>query len=232
MLHAMRVAALLLAAGRGERLAASVPKAFVALAGRSLLARSSDALAACAAVEWILPVIPVGESERYRALLERELAGASKLLPAVEGGAERQDSVRAGLAALPVEAEWVAVHDAARALVRSQDVARVIAAARSEGAALLAHPISDTVKRVREDRVVETPPRDECWAAQTPQVFRAALLREALAQADAAGFRGTDDASLVERLGQPVRVVPGDPGNRKITDPDDLRWAEARLGRA
>ena len=87
------------------------------------------------------------------------------------------------------------------------------------------------MKRVREHRVIETPPREECWAAQTPQVFRTDLLREALARADADGFQGTDDASLVERLGRPVRVVPGDPGNRKITDPDDLRWAEARLGR-
>jgi 2-C-methyl-D-erythritol 4-phosphate cytidylyltransferase len=157
------------------------------------------------------------------------LAGLAKLADPVVGGAERQDSVRAGLAALPEDTTLVAVHDAARALVRPESVSRVVAEARESGAALLAVPARDTLKRVREGSVVDTPPREECWLAQTPQVFRVELLREGLAKADAEGFVGTDDAQLVERLGVAVRVVPGEPENLKITGPGDLAAAEAWL---
>ncbi len=228
MLGPMSVAALVLAAGRGERFGATLPKAFVSLAGRPLVLHALAALAATPEVARVQPVIAAAELGRFAAL--RATWGAlPKLAPAVAGGAERQDSVRAGLAALPPSVEWVAVHDAARALVRPEDVSRVVAAARESGAALLAVPVTDTVKRVQGELVVETPPRDECWAAQTPQVFRVDLLREALAKATAAGFLGTDDAQLVERLGVPVRVVRGDPSNFKITHPDDLLRAERVL---
>jgi 2-C-methyl-D-erythritol 4-phosphate cytidylyltransferase len=155
------------------------------------------------------------------------LAAVPKLGAPVAGGAERQDSVRAGLAALPPEVEWVAVHDAARPWVRPDDVSRVIRAARETGAAILAVPCADTVKRVKEGRVIETPPRNELWAAQTPQVFRRDWLEEAHAKAAAEGARGTDDASLVEALGLPVAVVPGDPSNRKVTTREDLAFLEA-----
>jgi 2-C-methyl-D-erythritol 4-phosphate cytidylyltransferase len=227
----MRVAALVLAAGRGERLGASVPKAFLPLAGRPLVVRSIEALAARPEVERIVPVLPAADIERFLAL-GRDLPGADRLAEPVAGGAERQDSMRAGLAALPAGIELVAVHDAARPLVRPDDVGRVIAAAARTGAALLAVPVRDTLKRVRDGRVAETLPRAACWAAQTPQVFRLALLREALAKAEAEGFVGTDDASLVERIGAPVEVVEGDPGNLKITWPEDVALAEAIWSRA
>jgi 2-C-methyl-D-erythritol 4-phosphate cytidylyltransferase len=123
----------------------------------------------------------------------------------------------------------VAVHDAARALVRPADVTRAVDAALRHGAALLAVPARDTIKRVREGVVVDTPPRDECWAAQTPQVFRVGLLREALEKADAEGRTGTDCAQLVEALGARVHVVTGDPDNWKITAPADLAAAERVL---
>ncbi len=234
----MRVAALVLAAGRGERLRRSLPpscevepKAFVALGGRSLLAHALSALAGAAEIEWIQPVLPHEELERggweQRAGVEERVL--SRLLPAVAGGAERQDSVAAGLAVLPREATHVAVHDAARPLVRSQDVRRVVAAALRWDAALLATPVADTVHRGREGRVRETPVREELWAAQTPQVFRVEILREALEKARAAGIRGTDEAGLVARLGVAVHIVPGDPTNRKITTGVDLAWAEALL---
>jgi 2-C-methyl-D-erythritol 4-phosphate cytidylyltransferase len=150
-------------------------------------------------------------------------------LPAVPGGAERQDSMRAGLAALPPDCEWVAVHDAARALVRPADVARVVEAARRSGAALLAVPVRDTLKQTIGGRVVATVPREALYAAQTPQVFRVSLLREALDKAGTDGFQGTDDAQLVERLGAPVEIVEGDPGNLKITWAADLAWAETQV---
>jgi 2-C-methyl-D-erythritol 4-phosphate cytidylyltransferase len=222
----MRVAALVLAAGRGERFGAGRPKAFLPLAGRPLVVHAIEALAACAAIDAIVPVLPAAEIDSLRAA-RWSADAARKLVASVAGGAERQDSMRAGLNVLPADVELVAIHDAARPLVRPGDVARVVAAAARSGAALLAVPLRDTLKRVRDGRVVETPARDELWAAQTPQVFRTALLREALARAEADGFRGTDDAQLVERLGHAVEIVDGDPSNLKITWPADLAWAEA-----
>jgi 2-C-methyl-D-erythritol 4-phosphate cytidylyltransferase len=226
----MSVAALVLAAGRGERLGSTVPKAFVPLAGTPLLLHTLAALARVPEIDCVVPVLAAADHARFEAL-RAALARIPKLAPAVTGGAERQDSMRAGLAALGAEVTLVAVHDAARPFVRARDVARVLEAARAVGAAVLAVPVTDTIKRVRAGRVVETPGRDECWAAQTPQAFRIEILREALAKAVAAGVRVTDDAQLVERLGLPVAVVEGDPGNVKITRPGDLVAAESRLAR-
>ncbi len=224
----MRVAALVLAAGRGQRLGAERPKALLPLAGKPLWARAADALGACASVEWVLPVAPAESLRLFRADALGTTA-RTKFLPPVAGGAERQDSVRAGLDALPDEAEAVAVHDAARPLVRPEDVERVIEAAARHGAALLAVPASDTIKRVRNGVVAETPARHECFAAQTPQVFRVGLLREAMRAAREAGFLGTDDAQIVEHSGSPVHVVVGSPSNFKITYPGDLALAERWL---
>jgi 2-C-methyl-D-erythritol 4-phosphate cytidylyltransferase len=225
----MGVAALVLAAGRGERLGSSLPKAFVALAGKPLIVRSLDALAAVPGVERLVPVVPAEALARFERL---PLAALRGLAPPVVGGAERQDSMAAGLAALPESVSWVAVHDAARCLVSPDDVARVIEAARETGAALLGSPARDTIKRVRGGVVVETPDRNECWAAETPQVFRVELLREALAKARADGVVGTDDAQLVERLGVAVRMVESLAPNPKITLPGDLAAAEAWLSGA
>jgi 2-C-methyl-D-erythritol 4-phosphate cytidylyltransferase len=222
----MTAVALILAAGRGARLSHSLPKAFVPLMGKSLLLRSLEGLAAVPELDQVVPVVARADMERFRAL---DLSQVPKLAPAVEGGAERQDSVAAGLASLGEEVEIVAVHDAARCLVARDEVSRVIAAAREHGAAILAQPVRDTIKRVRAGTVLETPPRQECWAAQTPQAFRIEILREAMAKARAEGVLGTDDAQLVEQLGLPVRVVEGGPRNLKITLPEDLALAELWL---
>ncbi|HYB12262.1 MAG TPA: 2-C-methyl-D-erythritol 4-phosphate cytidylyltransferase [Myxococcota bacterium] len=224
----MATAALVLAAGRGDRLRSGIPKAFVRLAGRSLLAHALDALARSPEIDLAVPVVAASDLDRFAALAA-EWQGIPKLAPPVAGGLERQDSVKAGLAALGAEIRFVAVHDAARPLVRGEDVSRVVAAARVHSAALLAVPATDTLKRVRAGLVVETPPRPECWVAQTPQVFRIEILREALAKAEHEGVLGTDDAQLVERLGVAVHVVEGDPANLKITRPEDLVLAEALL---
>jgi len=227
----MGVAALVLAAGRGERFGQPLPKAFVPLAGRPLLLHALAAMAASPLVDRVVPVIARADRERWERL-RGETEQIPKLAPAVTGGSERQDSVRAGLAALAGDVAWVAVHDAARPFVRPAAVARVIAAARECGAAILAAPVADTIKRVQAGRVVETPPRAECWAAQTPQVFRVELLREALAKATAQGRVATDDAQLVEWLGVAVAVVEGDADNCKLTRPEDLAAAERRLAGA
>lgn len=231
MLAAMRVAALVLGAGRGERLGHAAPKAFVALAGRPLIHWSLETLVRCAEIERVVPVLPAERCTGWAAG-PAALAACGKLAPAVAGGLERQDSLRAGLLALPPEFELVAVHDAARPLLSAAALTRVVEAARRSGAALLAAPVADTIKRVRGGVVVETPARDECYAAQTPQVFRRDWLSEGLSRATAAGLRSTDCSQLVEALGVRVTVVPGDPDNFKITHPGDLaaaeRWLRAR----
>jgi len=141
-------------------------------------------------------------------------------------GQSGQDSVRAGLASVPDE-ELVAVHDAARPFVTADVVQRALECAARHGAALVATPARDTVKEVHADGWVEsTPPRDRLWMAQTPQVFRADILRRAHERALAKGVVGSDDSMLVERIGVRVHVVPGNDDNRKITTQADLRWAE------
>jgi 2-C-methyl-D-erythritol 4-phosphate cytidylyltransferase len=229
--ESMSVAALLLAAGRGERLGGAVAKAFVPLAGKPLLLHALATLCGSPAIDVVLPVVAARDWSRIEAL-EAQLSSLSGLLRPVAGGAERQDSVRAGLAALPGDVEWVAVHDAARPLVTPEDVERVVGAARQGGAAILAVAVRDTIKRVRQGRVIETPARPECFASQTPQVFRLDLLREALEKAAAEGFVGTDDSQLVERLGVPVTVVPGSHANFKLTDQADMAAAERWLARS
>ncbi len=228
----MRVAALVLAAGSGERLRATLgdatPKALVMLAGRTLLARSLAVLASVREIERLVPVLPPASFDAWPGV-RAELTDAAKLAAPVPGGARRQDSVRAGLAVLPPDVTHVAVHDAARPLVRAEDVARVVAAGGKHGAALLALPAADTIHLVAGARIRETPPRAECFAAQTPQVFRVDWLREALAKATADGVLGTDDAALVARLGVAVHVVAGDASNLKITTTADLALAEAIL---
>jgi len=224
----MSVAAIVLAAGRGERLGADRPKAFVEVAGSALVVHALQALAAAQEIDRVIPVVGPGELSAW-GLLGQALDSVPKLSDPVVGGAERQDSMAAGLAALPPGVTHVAVHDAARPLVRPADVDRVVRAARRSGAAILAVPVRDTIKRVRAGRVVETPPRSECWAAQTPQVFEVEILREALAKAALEGRMGTDDAEIVEALGVAVEVVEGDPGNLKITHADDLLLAERLL---
>jgi 2-C-methyl-D-erythritol 4-phosphate cytidylyltransferase len=224
----MRVAALVLAAGRGERLGEDGPKAFVQVAGRALVVHALEALAASQEIDQVIPVVGQNDRQAWDALAP-ELASIAKLSGPVVGGAERQDSMAAGLAALASDVSHVAVHDAARPLVRPDDVDRVVRAAKRDGAAILAVPVRDTIKRVRAGRIVETPPRSECYAAQTPQVFEVGILREALAKAALDGRVGTDDAEIVEALGTPVCVVAGDPGNIKITHGDDLLLAERLL---
>lgn len=146
----------------------------------------------------------------------------------VEGGKDRADSITNALARVKPEIEFVCVHDAVRPVLTEAWVDRVFEAAAKTGAAMLAVPVTATIKRVRDDHTIaETVPRQGLWEAQTPQVFRRQLLLDAYAQRG--DFAATDDAQLVERLGQPVTVVPGSPLNVKITTMDDLRLAEAAL---
>jgi 2-C-methyl-D-erythritol 4-phosphate cytidylyltransferase len=177
----------------------------------------------------IVPVLAASDWTRWKALGLESIQG---LMEPVEGGAERQDSMQAGLDALPEEIEFVAVHDAARCLVAAEDIRAVVSAARRTGAAILGERVRDTIKRVVEGLIVETPARDECWAAQTPQVMRRDWLVEAIAAASREGRLGTDDAQLIEWMGQPVQMVEARFPNPKLTRPEDLVLAESLLEQA
>jgi 2-C-methyl-D-erythritol 4-phosphate cytidylyltransferase len=218
-----KAVAILVGAGRGERMGAERPKAFLELGGEPLLLRAARAFEAAPSVGGLVAVVPNAETGAARALL----APLAKLREVVAGGERRQDSVLAGLAQLPEGFDGVVlIHDAARPLVEVELVEAVSERALATGAALPVLPLVDTVKRVRGGRVVETLDRSELGGAQTPQGFRIALLREALEAAQRAGLELTDEAMAVERLGHAVDAVPGSKRNRKLTTPDDLAWAE------
>ena len=214
----MSVWAVLAAAGRGERLGDDRPKAFAKLGGRPLLAASLERLEASGWVDAIVIVAPAGWEEPA-ILLAEELA-CSKVVACVAGGETRAESVRAGAAEVREDAAVIVVHDAARPALPEEVLGRVLTALNEgwEGA-VPALPLADTIKRVRDGQVVETLPRGELAAAQTPQAFLAPVLREALA-GDLAG--ATDCAALVEARGGRVTTVPGDPRLLKVTDAADL----------
>jgi 2-C-methyl-D-erythritol 4-phosphate cytidylyltransferase len=218
--------AVLVAAGRGERMGAGRAKAFLPLAGRPLLLRAAEAFEAAPEVEAIVAVVPPGEQRTAHDLL----APLRKVLAVVAGGATRQDSVRAGLEALPAAFDGIVlVHDAARALIEPALIASVVRAALETGAAIPVLPLVDTIKRVHDGAVGETLDRSELAAAQTPQGVRRGLLQEALDGAARDGVTVTDEAMAVERLGRRVAAVVGSARNLKITTPHDLRWAELLL---
>jgi 2-C-methyl-D-erythritol 4-phosphate cytidylyltransferase len=215
-------AAILLAAGSSSRMD-GVDKLWAEVHGVPLVAYSLRTLADLEAVNIVVAVASAARHEKLREVLD---GGAQAKLRCVEGGARRQDSVAAGLAAVP-DADWYLVHDAARPLVTAEVCERVLAAARERGAALPAVPVVDTVKRVAEDgRVLETVDRSTLRAAHTPQAFAGALLRRAHAEVTS---DVTDDAAQVEALGETVFVVPGDPRNIKVTTPADLGVVRALL---
>ena len=217
--------AVLAAAGGGERLGADRPKAFVRLGERVLLAESMERLDASDWIDAIVVAAPPGWEEP--AILLAEELGCSKVSACVTGGATRADSVRLALAEVPEDAAVVLVHDAARPLVTVEVVGRVLEPL-GEGwdGAVPVLPVSDTVKRVDGDRVVETLDRSQLRLVQTPQAFVAPVLRDAFA-GDVSS--ASDCASLVEARGGRVKAVLGDPRLAKVTDAADLERAAALL---
>ena len=221
-----RVAAVVVAAGRGERLGAP-EKVLLPLAGRPMLAWSLDALEHA---ETIGPVVVVAGSHTLEAVgqLVRD-EGFAKVQAIVAGGERRQDSVGAGLAALPEGIEIVVIHDGARPLAEPELFDRCAAAAAESGAAIAATPVADTLKRVAEGAIAGTVDRAGLWAAQTPQAFRLETLRRAMAASS--GETVTDEARLCEAAGVPVSVVPASPANLKVTHAEDIPVADALCSR-
>lgn len=220
-----RWAAVIVAAGRGSRMRTAVSKQFLPLGGKPVWVHSAEVMDRMEETEEVVIVVPWDEVERVRSAAAEY--GLRKVTAVVPGGKDRQESVHAGITALSERTEWVMVHDAARPFVSEELIRRVQAAARECGAAVPGVPAKDTIKRAdAEGFVEETPDRSRLWAVQTPQAFRFALLRHAHEQALRDGYVGTDDASLVERIGERVRIVTGDDRNLKLTTPEDLALAE------
>lgn len=226
----MRVTALIPAAGMGKRMGAGINKQYLLLAGRPILAHTLAVFEQAPFVDDVYLVVPEDEISYCREKVV-ELYGFSKVRRFVAGGSERQHSVLNGLRAIesPGADDVVMIHDGVRPFVPLAVLERSVETARLHDGALTAVPVKDTVKVVKDGTVLETPPRDTLWLAQTPQSFRYGIIRDAHERAAAEGWLGTDDASLVERLGLSVRIVPGDYGNFKITTPEDLVLAEAFL---
>jgi 2-C-methyl-D-erythritol 4-phosphate cytidylyltransferase len=200
--------ALIVAAGSGQRLGAGKPKALVTLCGRSLLEWSVSALQAAPSITQIVVALPAGMQAPPGTL-------------GVPGGAVRSESVREALRASDEAAEIVLVHDAARPLLTPELAESVLSAAAGKGvdAAVAAAPVSDTVKRASDLRVIETLQRSELWSVQTPQAFRRSALEQALSAPAEVLAEATDDASLIERSGGHVVIVPSSPENLKVTTP-------------
>ena len=220
---AKTVGAIVVAAGRGERMG-GVDKVLSPLIGRPLIAHSLAVLNDCPRVEAIVLVMAARSVDLGRRLAEEN--GWQKVVDVCAGGERRQDSVRIGLDRLP-DTEWTIVHDGARPCIDEEMVARGLAEARRCGAAVAGVPVKDTIKAVGQDGVVEeTLDRSNLWVIQTPQVFRTELLSRAhgLVADDV-----TDDASMVELIGNPVSLFTGSHENLKVTTPEDLPIAEAIL---
>ncbi|HUB50525.1 MAG TPA: 2-C-methyl-D-erythritol 4-phosphate cytidylyltransferase [Terracidiphilus sp.] len=228
----MQVFAILPAAGLGTRMAGPKPKQFLALDGVPILIHSLRAFAAVPRVTAIYVAVRNTEMERVEAQIAEH--GFTERIKMVEGGEKRQESVAHALAALPAEADdIVLVHDAVRPLIDTATIERTIDAVIETGAAIVGMPAIDTIKQVERTAhgalITATIPREFVVLAQTPQGFRYGLLKNAFAEAEADGFVGTDEASVVERAGLSVAVVPGSQVNLKITQPGDLELAEFYL---
>jgi 2-C-methyl-D-erythritol 4-phosphate cytidylyltransferase len=219
------VAVVIPAGGAGVRFGGRTPKQFRRLGAVPILVATVRHFARHPAVGAVVVATPAAYVVRARRWLTAAMPRAR--ITVVAGGATRQESIWCALQAVPAEAAVILVHDAVRPLITRALIDRVVGAAREVGAAVCALPIAETIKRVEGDRVDTTVERVGLWAVQTPQGFRASLLREAHDKARRDAVTGTDDSMLVERLGHPVKVVLGLPGNMKITTPDDLRRLRA-----
>ncbi len=219
-----RVIAIIVAAGRGKRLGSSLPKQFLKVRGRTILEMSVEAFEQNKYVDEIF----VAANADYCELTEKLCRGFSKLKKIVAGGAERQDSVRAAFDCLRGENGIVLVHDAARPFVSEAVINAVIEGTADFGAAIPTVPAKDTIRQV-DGTGSRTLQRETLARVQTPQGFRISLLKHAFEKAQAEGFLGTDDASLVERMGINISMVQGEDANRKITTREDLE-TEMRIG--
>jgi 2-C-methyl-D-erythritol 4-phosphate cytidylyltransferase len=221
--------AIVVAAGKGTRLGGNRPKQFLELDGIPVIIRTLRQFERCREIDEVIAVLPAEETAGFQSLAQQ--FGLRKLARVIAGGETRAQSVQRGLASIR-EADIVAVHDGVRPFVTPEEIDQVVAAARTSGAAILAAPVADTIKEIKDQRVVGTLPRTNLRRALTPQCFRFDLLKRAydqLTEIEAEGIEVTDDCLLVERLGVNIQAVEGSARNIKITREEDLALGEAIL---
>lgn len=221
--------AIVVAGGQGTRFGGKRPKQFLEINGIPVIIHTLRRFEQSRQIERVVVVLPAADVDAFQLLIDR--FKLQKVWRVVTGGQTRAQSVRNGLNAID-EARVVAVHDAVRPLVSSEEIDRVVAAAIETGAAILVAAVSDTIKQVEAEQIVRTVPRPDLRRALTPQAFHFQILRQAyqdLDKLEATGIDVTDDSFLVERLNISVTVVEGDARNLKITAPEDLAIAEALL---
>jgi 2-C-methyl-D-erythritol 4-phosphate cytidylyltransferase len=219
----MSVFAIIPAAGTGVRMGGATPKQFLSLEGVPIFVHTLRKFVAADAIDEIILALRPEDMERAQTDVDRE--HFAKPVRLVCGGATRQETVARALAEAPPATELVVVHDAVRPFIELEMIQRVVEAARKDGAVILGIPSVDTVKQVEHYTILGTIPRERIVLAQTPQAFRYGIIQEAFARAAEDGFNGTDESSLVERLGHTVTVLMGSDRNIKITKPSDLPLA-------
>ena len=222
------VSAIIVAAGRGTRMNDTVPKQYLSLSGRPIIAHTLLAFDRCSEIDSIFLTVPEKDIDfcQKKILSPLHLVKKIKLVP---GGAERQDSVYNGLMAIDRSMfNIVVIHDGVRPFVRPEHLTECIKCAEKSDACIFGIPVSDTLKRVNESGYIDqTLDRESAWRAQTPQAFRLELIIEAHKRARKDGFKGTDDALLVERMGKRIKMMKGSRLNVKITTEEDLIFARA-----
>ena len=220
--------AIIAAAGAGTRMASDRPKQFLLLAGTPVIIHTLKVFEQCESINEVIVVLPAAESAGFVSLAGKY--GLRKVARVVPGGVTRADSVKRGLTAIrAATAEIVAVHDGVRPFVTVEEINAVVTAAQTDGAAILVAAVTDTIKQVNDQRIVQTLDRGELRRALTPQCFRYELLRQAYQAADVTDPSVTDESVLVEKLGIPVSIIEGSPRNIKITSAEDLAIAESML---
>jgi 2-C-methyl-D-erythritol 4-phosphate cytidylyltransferase len=223
----MRIGAIIAAAGFGRRMKTDRPKQLLTLNDVPILVHTIRKFDASSVIDYIIVTAPRESVDEVKGLIDS--AGFTKSVVVIEGGERRQDSVAMGMDRLQADTDLVVVHDGVRPFVPVEDIEKVIRQAERSGAAILAVPIVETVKQAERDFVDSTLTREHLVLAQTPQAFRTDVLKQAFESAAKDEYYGTDESSLVERLGLPVAIVRGSERNIKITRPSDLTLARAFL---
>jgi 2-C-methyl-D-erythritol 4-phosphate cytidylyltransferase/2-C-methyl-D-erythritol 2,4-cyclodiphosphate synthase len=227
----MKAVAIIPAGGSGKRLGADVAKQYLMLNSLPVLAHTLDVFQKTAVVSSVILVVPQNDLEYARKDIV-EKYGLTKVSSIIAGGDERQDSVRNGLRAVAADCDIVMIHDGVRPIVTEEMIIKVVTAASKSGAASIGVPVKDTIKETTDESIVRgTIPRHNLWHTQTPQAFQYDLLCRAYDQSKKDHYYGTDDASLVERIGGEVRMIEGSYENIKITTPEDLIVAEAFMSK-
>ena len=226
----MSVCAVVPAGGAGTRMGGTVPKQFLELNGKPILYYTLKTLQDCGIISELILVVPEKE---YENACDEWLGKPEIVTKIVIGGEKRQDSVYNGFCEVSPQTEIVLVHDGVRPFLSRRMIQESVDVAREYGAAITAIPLYDTVKRVDSSGLVsQTVDREGLWRVQTPQVFRYEILKEAFKKANSEKFYGTDEGTLIEHLGKPVKVVEGSERNIKITRPEDLRLSEIFISKA